>query len=148
MPNQLPPNQLPPNQDPPNQLPPNQDPPNQDPPNQLPPNQDPPNHEPPLVSRSVSAPVRSPLPASSTVLFASSRTTPTVPRLAAIEPVPVDGATPTFATPGGATSAAAPSTTPAPTAIGSVPEPPLLRAVCVSMNLTRSGVRVGLAEII
>src|SRR4051795_7553061 len=145
-PNQSPPNQLPPNQLPPNQLPPNQLPPNQLPPNQLPPNQFPPNQFPPLVSRSPSVAVRLPLLALSTVLLASSRTTPTVPRLSAIEPVPVEGATPTLATPGSAVSAAPPSTIPLPTAIGSVDAS--WRAVCASMNLMRSGDSVGFAEII
>src|SRR3954467_2333195 len=93
-PNQLPPNQFPPNQFPPNQLPPNQLPPNQLPPNQLPPNQLPPNQFPPEVSRSVTAAVVLPLPASRTVRFVLSRTTPVVPRLPASDPVPIDGVTP------------------------------------------------------
>jgi hypothetical protein len=70
----------------------------------------------PVVSSVVSVESRLPLLASSSVWFASSRTTPSVPRLAASEPVPSEGCTPTFASPAGANSASQPSAKPEPAA--------------------------------
>src|SRR4051812_31016598 len=67
-----------------------------------------PHHDEPSAAgvRSLTSPVASPLLASRTVPLASSSRIPTVPRLAASEPVPSDGSTPTFALPAPALSAA------------------------------------------